>query len=142
MEAIIGLNKLNKKLTNLTSVQTAEKAMTGSVLLLERDSKEECPVDTGALRRSITSEVTCSDKRVIGRVFTPVEYAPWVHYGTGIYSPEGRTDVPWKYQDEEGNWHTTYGQKPNPFMDRALYKNEGTIQEIFKNEYEEVLNNG
>lgn len=142
MEAIIGLNKLNKKLENLTSVQTAEKAMTTSVLLLERDAKEECPVDTGALRRSITSEVTSSDKRVTGRVFTPVEYAPWVHYGTGIYSPEGRTDVPWKYQDEKGDWHTTYGQKPNPFMDRALYKNEGTIQEIFKKEYEEVLNNG
>ena len=124
MEAIIGLNKLNKKLANLTSVQTAEKAMTTSVLLLERDAKEECPVDTGALRRSITSEVTSSDERVTGRVFTPVEYAPWVHYGTGIYSPEGRTDVPWKYQDEKGNWHTTYGQKPNPFMDRALYKNE------------------
>ena len=142
MEAIIGLNKLNKKLENLTSVQTAEKAMTTSVLLLERDAKEECPVDTGALRRSITSEVTSSDKRVTGRVFTPVEYAPWVHYGTGIYSPEGRTDVPWKYQDEKGDWHTTYGQKPNPSMDRALYKNEGTIQEIFKKEYEEVLNNG
>lgn len=142
MEAIIGLNKLNKKLANLTSVQTAEKAMKTSVLLLERDAKEECPVDTGALRRSITSEVTSSDERVTGRVFTPVEYAPWVHYGTGIYSPEGRTDVPWKYQDEKGNWHTTYGQKPNPFMDRALYKNEGTIQEIFKKEYEEVLNNG
>lgn len=142
MEAIIGLNKLNKKLENLSSVQIAEKAMTTSVLLLERDAKEECPVDTGALRRSITSEVTSSDKRVTGRVFTPVEYAPWVHYGTGIYSPEGRTDVPWKYQDEKGDWHTTYGQKPNPFMDRALYKNEGTIQEIFKKEYEEVLNNG
>ena len=142
MEAIIGLNKLNKKLENLTSVQTAEKAMTTSVLLLERDAKEECPVDTGALRRSITSEVTSSDERVTGRVFTPVEYAPWVHYGTGISSPEGRTDVAWKYQDEKGDWHTTYGQKPNPFMDRALYKNEGTIQEIFKKEYEEVLNNG
>ena len=142
MEAIIGLNKLNKKLANLTSVQTAEKALTTSLLLLESDANAEHTVDTGALRRSITSEVTSSDERVTGRVFTPVEYANWVHYGTGIYSPEGRTDVPWKYQDEKGNWHTTYGQKPNPFMDRALYKNEGTIQEIFKKEYEEVLNNG
>lgn len=62
--------------------------MTTSVLLLERDAKKECPVDTGALRRSITSEVTSSDKRVTGRVFTPVEYAPYV-YAEGKLSKIG-----------------------------------------------------
>lgn len=142
MESIIGLKELNKKLDLLTSIKTAKGAMEKSVATIETDAKEECPVQTGTLRRSITSDVSVSGTKVIGRVYTPLEYAVYVNYGTGIYSKDGRTDVPWHYQDENGKWHTSYGQKPNPFMDRAFYKNEGTIQEIFENEYEEVLKNG
>lgn len=38
------------------------------------------PVDTGNLRNSLTSEVDSADKSVI--IGTPVEYAPFVEYGT------------------------------------------------------------
>ena len=133
MEAIIGLNKLNKKLANLTSVQTAEKAMTTSVLLLERDAKEECPVDTGALRRSITSRMKQEPTLIQGEVFSDKEYAVYVHQGTGIYAENGDgRDTPWSYQDADGNWHTTLGQHPNPFMERALDENKEKCLQYIK----------
>ena len=55
MEAIIGLKELNIKLEKLMDKSSTKKAMTKSVLKIERDAKTLCPVDTGALRRSIAS---------------------------------------------------------------------------------------
>ena len=99
--------------------------------LVERSAKQKCPVDNGELRRSITSEV--DEQNLQGIVFTPLEYAPYVEYGTGLFAEDsGRTDVPWHYQDDEGNWHTTSGQKPQPFMRPALDENRTRIQQILK----------
>ena len=44
----------------------------------EREAKQHCPVDTGTLRASITSEL----EGLVGTVSTNVEYAPFVEYGT------------------------------------------------------------
>lgn len=46
-----------------------------------------------------------------------------VEIGTGIWSSEGtgRQDR-WCYKDEEGNWHSTIGQKPQPFLTDALHE--------------------
>ena len=49
-----------------------------AVLVVERQAKEDCPVDTGRLRASITSEVSGLE----GKVGTNVEYAGFVEYGT------------------------------------------------------------
>ena len=47
----------------------------------------------------------------------------------------GRTnDLPWHYQDAEGNWHSTSGQHPNPFLERALDENADKITQIFREE--------
>ena len=56
-----------------------------------------------------------------------------VEYGTGLFAETGgRVDVPWSYQDDEGNWHTTSGQKPQPFMRPALDENRAKIKQIIK----------
>ena len=74
-----------------------------------------------------------------GVVFTPLEYAPYVEYGTGLFAEEGgRKDVPWCYQDDEGEWHTTSGQHPQPFMRPALDENREQILRILK----EAIKNG
>ena len=49
--------------------------------LVERKAKEKAPKDTGALRRSITSEVDNSSGEMVGVVFTPLEYAPYIMCG-------------------------------------------------------------
>lgn len=96
--------------------------------LVERSAKEKAPKDTGALRRSITSEVRQEGSEVYGVVFTPLEYAPYVEYGTGLFAESGgRKDVPWCYQDDKGEWHSTSGQKPQPFMRPALAENREEI---------------
>lgn len=101
--------------------------------LVERSAKEKAPKDTGALRRSITSEVDNSSGEMVGVVFTPLEYAPYVEFGTGLFAEKGgRQDVPWSYQDDKGEWHSTSGQKPQPYMRPALEENREAILNIIK----------
>lgn len=109
-----------------------ERALGQACAIVERSAKEKAPKDTGALRRSITSEVTREDGALVGNIFTPLEYAPYVEYGTGLFAESGgRKDVPWCYQDDKGEWHSTSGQKPQPFMRPALDENrERVVQKL------------
>ena len=85
----------------------------------------------GALRSSITSKVENRNGHIEGTIFTPLEYAPYVEYGTGLFAESGgRKDVPWNYQDDKGEWHSTSGQKPQPFMRPAIEDNRNKIIEI------------
>ena len=101
--------------------------------VVERSAKQKAPKDTGALRRSITSKVEVEGNELVGTVYTPLEYAPYVEYGTVLFAEEGgRKDVPWCYQDDKGDWHTTSGQKPQPFMRPALNENREEVIRIIK----------
>lgn len=54
-----------------------------------------------------------------GYVGSNLEYAPYVHQGTGIYAKDGnsRKQVPWVYYSEkDGQRHVTKGTKPRPFL--------------------------
>lgn len=75
-----------------------------------------CPVDTGNLRNSISHD-SDEETAIVG---TNVEYAPYVEYGTGIHAEGGGRSTPWRYKDKDGNWHTTSGQKPQPFLRPAI----------------------
>ena len=97
--------------------------------LVEGEAKKKAPKDTGALRRSISSTV----KGTEGIVFTPLEYAPYVEYGTGLFAEKGgRKNVPWYYKDEEGKWHRSSGQHPHPYMRPALNENREEILRLIK----------
>ena len=101
--------------------------------LVERSAKQNAPKGTGELRRSITSKVEERGDRIEGVVYTPLEYAPYVEYGTGLFAEEGgRKDVPWHYQDDKGEWHTTSGMKPQPYMRPALEENREEIIRIIR----------
>lgn len=124
-----GADALQKKLKNLAECEGLEKAMQKSCAIVEREAKQKAPKDTGELRRSITSKVETEDGNLVGIVYTPLEYAPYVEYGTGLFAVDGngRMDVPWNYQDDEGNWYSTSGMKPQPFMSPALNENREEI---------------
>ena len=101
--------------------------------LVERSAKEKAPKDTGALRRSITSKVTQENGELVGIVYTPLEYAPYVEHGTGKFAEDGGgRQTPWTYQDDKGDFHTTRGQKPRPFMRPALNENREEIVRMLK----------
>lgn len=128
-----GLDTIFNKLDELTDVHTLTRAMGKACAVVEASAKKNAPKDTGALRNSITSEVRTEGEQVVGVVYTPLEYAPYVEYGTGLFADNGgRTDVPWCYQDDKGNWHSTSGQKPQPFMYPALLDNRKKVVEIIK----------
>ena len=126
-----GLDKVLDKLDKISSTANVEAALGTCCAIVERSAKQLAPKDNGELRRSITSKV----EGQVGIVFTPLEYAPYVEYGTGLFAEEGgRMDVPWSYQDDEGEWHSTSGQKPQPFMRPALNNNISLIKQILKEE--------
>lgn len=128
-----GLEEMLEKLDNIADAQTVANNMAKACALVEGAAKRKAPKGNGELRRSITSKVDNLGGEVVGVVFTPLEYAPYVEYGTGIFAEEeGRTDVPWHYQDDEGEWHSTNGMKPHPFMRPAYNENRPQIKRILK----------
>ena len=40
--------------------------------------------------------------------------------------------MPWNYKDDKGEWHSTSGMKPHPFMRPALDENIEQIIRILK----------
>ena len=135
---IEGLGDVAEMLERPTEAQTITNALTKACLIVERSARQKAQEikDTGALSRSITHKVENNE----GVIYTPLEYAPYVEYGTGLFAENGgRTDVPWRYQDEKGEWHSTSGQHPQPFMRTALDENREQIIRLFK---EGITGNG
>lgn len=124
-----GIEGIEKKLSVLEDFDALEKALKDCCLLVERSAKQKAPKGNGDLRRSIESKV----ENMEGIVYTPLEYAPYIEYGTGLFAENGgRKDVPWCYQDDKGEWHTTSGQHPQPYMRPALNENREKIIRILK----------
>ena len=128
---IEGLEEVLESLESLVDVSKLETGVGRACALVERAAKEKAPKGTGELRRSITSKVETNGNDVVGIVFTPLYYAPYVEFGTGLFAEEGgRKDVPWCYQDDKGEWHSTSGMKPQPYMRPALNENREQIKRI------------
>lgn len=128
-----GLNEVLDSIEKLSDLSSLETTFGKACALVERSAKEKAPKDTGALRRSITSKVEHDGDNIVGVVYTPLEYAPYVEYGTGLFAESGgRSNVPWIYKDDKGEWHSTSGQHPQPFMRPALNENREEIIRILK----------
>lgn len=94
-KVISKINKANKQI------------LSKACLMVVRDAKILCPVDTGRLRSSITHEI----KGITGKVGTNVEYARAVEIGS---------------EDPE------FKRAPQPYLRPALHKNEKKILQMFK----------
>ncbi len=128
-----GLEEITQKIKDINDIKNFEKSLEKACALVERSAKQNAPKGNGELRRSITSKVEAQGDELVGIVFTPLEYAPYIEYGTGLFAEDGgRTDVPWHYQDDEGNWHSTSGMKPHPYLRPALDENRKQILELLK----------
>ena len=104
-------------------------------LVAEGYAKKLCPVDTGNLRNSITHVVDEQEPAAI--IGTDSEYGAYVELGTGIYAEGGGgRPTPWVYQDANGNWHYTHGQKPQPFLKPAVTDHTDKYREIIKDAFE------
>lgn len=102
---VINLESLQKKLEKLANPEeVVNKALEKGCQLVENSAKDNCPVDTGQLRASITHEVS----NLQGVVGTNVEYASYVEFGTSK-------------------------QRPQPYLFPALATNREEIIELISN---------
>lgn len=149
---INGLEVLVNKLEKIKDLSTVKEGVTKATLLVERSAAQKAP--KGELQQSITSKV----EDFKGVVYTPLHYAPYVEYGTGLFAEDGkgRKDVPWvyvegyyqeptstrKYTEQSAREMVasmradgkpavmTYGQEPQPYMRPALDENREDILRI------------
>ena len=141
--SIKGVDRLTQRFNNIANMELLSE-MNKATQLVHGQAKALAPADTGLLRESIHMSVKNTGKELQGRVYTNVEYASYVEFGTGIkgngtypYQVEGLNleyrNKGWAYYDEDkGEWIYTKGQKAQPYMYPALKQNEKTIKAIFK----------
>lgn len=139
MIELVGADKVIEKIEKLSNTSQLQDAMMKACLVVERDAKKACPVMTGELRASITSQVEGDGTEIKGQVGSPLMYANYVEYGTGLFSSNGlgRKEVPWYYQNDKGEWIQTYGQHPQPFLIPALNNNRTEILEQLKGAFKQ-----
>ena len=142
---VVGVGRLTLKLKKIANLKY-NKPMKKAVALVLSHAKNHVAVDEGTLRSSITGEVKQQGKVLIGRVFTGVEHAPYVEFGTGQkgsgtypYTPDGLGNITyrptaWVYYDEKlKKFIYTTGQVAQPYMYPALKRNQKRIKKIFSN---------
>lgn len=132
-----GLDKVLNRLDTFKEDYAIQEGLEKACLRVEREARKVAPKMSGELRRSISHRV----EGLTGTVFSSLFYAPYVEWGTGIYSEHpkgGRKDVPWAYFDEKTKELVfTYGQRPKPYLRPTLNKLAEQIQqdimgEVFK----------
>ena len=132
-----GLEEVLASIEDIANTAGIESAMGRACALVERSAKTKAPkalVNGGSLRNSIQSRVEKDGQEVRGIVFTPLEYAPYVEFGTGLFAEGGNgRKTPWTYEDEAtGERIFTRGQKPQPYLRPAFYENKEKITQMLK----------
>ena len=107
--------------------RAAKKVLAKYALLIQGDAKKnlrEDPrrIDDGTLWNSIQILLT----GLVAQVFTNIDYAAFVHWGTGIHGKNpkgGHRLTPWIYFDEKRQkFFVTTGMEPNMFLKNAWDK--------------------
>ncbi|KAA3404316.1 hypothetical protein F1904_12095 [Akkermansia muciniphila] len=134
MIEIKGARKLQRKLNKISKdcdKLTHEGLMRGGKIV-QAAAKLLAHVDTGELRESITVESLSKTSVAVG---TSKEHGVYEEFGTGRM---GDPSVPhtskeyWRYQDADGNWYTTHGHEPHPFLSPALDATKDKVVETVK----------
>ena len=76
-------NRINRDANN-----EIERAIVKSALIVERDAKLNCPVDTGRLRQSISHRLVEENDIIAAETGTNVEYAKSIEFGTSRQSAQ------------------------------------------------------
>lgn len=116
------------------------RGITKASEIVEGQAKLNAPVDTGELSQSINNHVEgAGTDTVTGYVGTNSEHAIFVEKGTGEFATNGSgRKTPWTYQRANGEWVTTTGQKPQPYLEPAFRDNVDNIEKAIKDELKKV----
>lgn len=135
---IEGLERLVARLNDIPNDMEAK--MLKAAQFVEGEAREKAPKRTGNLKGSIESKVDRLGNTITATVFTPVEYAPYQEFGTGLFATNGKgRKTGWAYEDElTGETVFTRGNRPHPFLGPALRENKDVVMHILKEGLKDV----
>ncbi|WP_346879305.1 HK97-gp10 family putative phage morphogenesis protein [Clostridium sp. UBA7791] len=149
--SINGVDSLMKKLNALggNANKVLETSIAKQTKLVQGEAKDLCPVDSGDLQQRIYTDVKSQQSKVIGKVFTNVEYAAYVEFGTGKKGEESGGDkYPGPLSYKEDKWLVNIpdvgprwieGQPAQPFMYPALKNNEELVKKNIASDLEKKI---
>lgn len=123
------INAIERELLNALEEASGE---------LEGQVKDNSRVDTGKTRDSFSHKV--DESKFEAYVGSNYENAIWEEFGTGIHAlnDNGRKDVPWVYQSEDGKWHRTSGKKPSRALYNAFNSMKNRIETFFEERFKKL----
>ena len=153
MSDLIGADSLIAKCRKLYGAKAADitrqAVLHASKTIVQADAKLRAPANDGELRNSIKTRVKMDGDKVIGEVYTNLNYAPYVELGTG---PKGQAShagispdvnvsyrsTPWFVHEDQidvgpyhfqkmGEFYKIYGQPAQPYLYPALKDNHDRI---------------
>lgn len=123
------MGSLLRKLERLGADKTAlTKGIRQAAIKVQGDAKMLVPVDTGQLRNSIKQDVKVERDKVIGRVHTNVQHAPYVEFGTGQRGEASAS--PPKYGGPLRYRQDWKGMRAQPYLYPAATQNRENVKKI------------
>lgn len=111
--------------------EIVKKALKQGAEKVQADAQAKAPVDTGELKAGIVVKDASKKNKPAYHVIAKAKYAIFQEKGTGMFAEDGNgRRTPWVYKAKNGQWRTTRGNKPQPFMRPAFYANEKRIKEL------------
>lgn len=74
--------------------ESSRKGLERGAKKIQKNAKYLTPVDTGHLRNSIKTKSEITQEGAEAQVYTNLEYAPYVEFGTGQRGSESNIDRP------------------------------------------------
>ena len=113
---ITGLGSLMRKLDSMGGdvLDALDNAVRQTTEVARGDARQNAPVDTGALKGSISTEYERGAENATGTVYTNIEY--------GLYQEMGTVNMP-----------------AHPFMMPALNSNKDTFEQLARSELESAI---
>ena len=129
MSTLQGLDELLANLSGLGGniKESARKGLERGAKKIQKNAKTLSPVDTGNLRGSIKTDSKITIDGAEAQVYTNVEYAHYVEFGTGERGRESNIDRP-EGVSYKADWK---GQAAQPYMTPAYLhaKSTGEVEQ-------------
>lgn len=127
------VGRLKQKLNNIADMELKQTIIEATKLVhgqAVNNAVFEKGYSKGGLRESIRMDHKKTKEGYEGRVYTNVEYAPYVEFGTGI---RGNGSYPYKIDGLDLAYHESWaGMEAQPYMYPALKMHEKHIRKLFK----------
>lgn len=132
---IKGLDSLLAKLDGIADDSLIDKGIARTASLVQDQAKLLSPVAKGEAGGDLRDSIKVSKvKDRTAEVYTNCDHAIFNEYGTGTKGdPEvsHTTKKSWTYMGTDGQFHTTHGMEPRPFMRPAAKAGEEQMEGIF-----------